>query len=228
MGSVFADGSKYEGQFVADNFNGKGVMQYVEGGVYKGSFVNGERHGCGVFYWSNGGKYSGQFAGGKFNGIGAIRHPNGKVDYCAYANDQCISPSGLQQITKTWNGRSPTIQGFKRQPNDPLHPLQERRPVLTGPPCVWSDGEIHIRCLNGKTVTIAASSTDTIGAVKRKIAKKEGAPPGQQRLIYKAKMLEDGKCLGDYQCHCKATVFLVVQRQRQSMNQPTSWRQGRR
>jgi len=118
-----------------------------------------------------------------------------------------------------------TMLGFHCQPNDTLHLMQRLRPVFSGPPCAWSDGEVYIKRLTGKTVTIAASSTDSIEAIKAKIAEKEGIAPEQQRLVCKGTPLEDGKTLGDYHCHCQDTLY-VVERLRHIMPNPTSCREG--
>ena len=70
--------------------------------------------------------------------------------------------------------------------------------------------QIHIKTLNGSTLTVDVAQDDTVESVKAKIQDKQGIEADQQRLIFNGKQLENGHTLKDYNIEDGSNVHLVL------------------
>ena len=129
---TYANGERYEGDFVNGKRHGSGRMEYANGDVYVGEYKEGKRHGQGTmtyaagseysgswensvksgkgrFTQANGEVYEGDFSGGTFDGIGTYTFKNGNLyigDWKAGKRDGkgvLVHPDGTKAM-QVWEG----------------------------------------------------------------------------------------------------------------------------
>lgn len=86
---AYADGSKYEGEFIGGDLNGMGSFFFADGDRYVGHFKDGFSHGQGTFHYANGETTSGEWREGEF--IGSPIIVDGKTG-CIEGN--CVEGKG--------------------------------------------------------------------------------------------------------------------------------------
>ena len=73
---------------------------------------------------------------------------------------------------------------------------------------VAEPGQIFIKTINGKTITLSIQENELVADIKTKVQEKEHIPADQQILTYKGKNLENDKTLDDYNIKKGDTLHL--------------------
>uniref|UniRef100_A0A6U4VGE9 MORN repeat-containing protein 5 n=2 Tax=Hemiselmis andersenii TaxID=464988 RepID=A0A6U4VGE9_HEMAN len=66
------DGNEYEGEFVKDKMQGKGLFKFMGGDVYDGEWADSKFHGQGKYQWKNGAYYIGAWENNQMHGDGTF------------------------------------------------------------------------------------------------------------------------------------------------------------
>ena len=85
-------------------------------------------------------------------------------------------------------------------------------------PPITKFGELYVRTLTGKVLSLKYEPSLTIEELKAEIQHREGIPPDQQRLIWAGNQLEDYRTLEDYNIRPECTIHLVLRLRGGGMN----------
>ena len=70
--------------------------------------------------------------------------------------------------------------------------------------------QVFVATFTGRIIVLEVEPCDLVASVKSKIHVHENIPPAQQRLLYRAKPLEDDRDLVDYGVRKDATLHLML------------------
>lgn len=91
-------GSKYVGQFQADQFHGMGDQTWSDGSRYIGQWKNGQKNGSGVYIGVDKLRYEGQWEDGRRHGQGTQEYCNGDKYRGCWLHGLC-SGTGIYHFT---------------------------------------------------------------------------------------------------------------------------------
>ena len=92
--AILDTGSRYEGEWVANQRHGQGAFYWKDGEYYVGNYENDKRNGLGTYYWPNKEKYVGHWKDDKRNGKGTFYSKEGKEITGIWKEDKLIDQEG--------------------------------------------------------------------------------------------------------------------------------------
>lgn len=75
----WSNGDKYDGEFLAGLFHGKGKFVSGDSGTYDGDYAQGYMDGRGVLTYPDGSRYEGEFVANQFEGKGRLVYTSGDI-----------------------------------------------------------------------------------------------------------------------------------------------------
>ena len=105
----YANGNIYEGDFIDGTLTGKGKLIYANGNIYEGDFIDDGATGKGKYTFANGNIYEGDFIDGEPTGYGKFKQSDGTyignfVNGLVEGYAIFIDNDGIEHIGKAENG----------------------------------------------------------------------------------------------------------------------------
>eukprot|EP00957_Ditylum_brightwellii_P211614 15366379-Ditylum_brightwellii.AAC.2 len=91
-----ANGSTYNGGWKDDLYDGFGTYKNPTGYMYRGHYRLGRRHGHGECHFPNGDEYIGEWVNGEMEGAGVYRYVNGDIYEGFFKENKRHGPGGYQ------------------------------------------------------------------------------------------------------------------------------------
>ena len=95
----YANGDKYEGQWVDSKMHGYGKYEFENGDRYNGDFHDNKRDGSGVYVWKDKGSYTGMWKLGKREGFGTFKWKKNNATYIGYWEDDQIIDMDVNTVS---------------------------------------------------------------------------------------------------------------------------------
>ncbi|XP_033894609.2 ankyrin repeat and MYND domain-containing protein 1 [Acipenser ruthenus] len=93
---VWADGCRYEGEFVDDLKHDFGVFTWANGEEYRGEFFKDYRHGKGTYSWPGGTQFTGKFYLNRKEGYGTLQLADRTTFQGLYRADERFGPGVMR------------------------------------------------------------------------------------------------------------------------------------
>lgn len=98
---VWANGDKYDGEFLAGLFHSKGTFFSAHKGTYKGDYLHGYREGRGVLTYPDKRRYEGEFVANNFAGKGRLTYANGDIYEGDFSSNEINGSGKWRYANKT-------------------------------------------------------------------------------------------------------------------------------
>ena len=113
----FANGNRYEGDWVDNKRTGKGTFYFARGGRYEGDWVDNKRTGKGTYYFKSGDRYEGDLVAGRYHGKGTLYFADGSINQQGIWKDgKLVQAMALNETPKPVQQQAPQIAADTQPP----------------------------------------------------------------------------------------------------------------
>ncbi len=95
-GILIGKDAKYEGNFIKDEMEGRGKMEWDNGDIYEGEFIKGCKEGYGIIKFGNRDIYEGNFVNNLMHGPGIYKWATGEIYKGNFMHGQMLGEGEIQ------------------------------------------------------------------------------------------------------------------------------------